>query len=122
MKKRLLRLHRSYNTLHKYQKFLKKFDFDRSVCVPAICYSDSILTISLKIAPMPWTIIHDKFREDISSNQKFSIHALDTDRSVGMTAICDSDAISADPTSSSSFLARKGRVQNFRSISQKLRN
>ena len=40
---------------------LQELDFNRSVCVAAMCYSDPI-------APLSLTIIHGKFREDISLN------------------------------------------------------
>ena len=49
---------------------LQALDFDRSVCMAAICYRDQILTMSSDITLLPYIMIHSKFREDISSNEK----------------------------------------------------
>ena len=49
---------------------IQELEFDRSVCMTAISYSDPILTISSDINLRFWIIIHAKFREDIMSNKK----------------------------------------------------
>ena len=48
---------------------LQKLDFDRSVCMAAICYSDPIKTMSSQITLLPWTTTHAQLCEDILSNK-----------------------------------------------------
>ena len=47
----------------KTEVFHTGLDFERSACVTAICYSGSIWTVSSETVPLPWTIIHVKFRK-----------------------------------------------------------
>ena len=48
----------------------KRVDFDRSVCMAAICYSDPTWTIFLNIVALSWRISYTEFRDDILSNKK----------------------------------------------------
>ena len=88
----------------------------------AICYSDSIWTISSEIAPLPEAITYAKLFEEISSNEK-AFHTSTWFRSFSlygsyMLLCCDIDGTAH----MSSFKWKKERVQNFRSISPKLTN
>ena len=47
-----------------------KLDFERSIRMSAICFSDPNGTISSKIELFFWTIPHANFREDFSLNEK----------------------------------------------------
>ena len=45
------------------------FDYNSSVCMAVICYSDSIRRIYSEHLPLSWTIIHAEFSEVILSNK-----------------------------------------------------
>lgn len=57
--------------------------FNRSVCMAAICCSDTIFKICSDIVALLWTIIH----VDIMSNKKFFINGLYFYRLIYMAAI-----------------------------------
>ena len=50
--------------------FYTKLDFERSIRMSAICFSDPNGTIFSKIELFFWTIPHANFREDFSLNEK----------------------------------------------------
>ena len=84
-----------------------------------MCYSGSIGTISSEIVALPWTSIRAKFLEDISSNEEVTLQGHDVDRSICMQLYAIVIGYRRFQQMSR-FLGRKGRVRNFRSISQKL--
>ena len=101
---------------------MQGLDFYRSVCMIAIPHSDTILTICSEIIALLQTIIQVKYHGDISSIKKVFHTRAWFYSLICMATICYSGQISTIYRHMSNFLGRKGWLQNFKSISQTLRN
>ena len=74
-----------YYIIHKYKTFHIKLDFDRLVCMAAICHSNLIWTISAEIVPLQWT--KGNFMKIDCQIKKVRTQRLHFDRSVCMAVI-----------------------------------
>ena len=91
---------------HIKEFFIQELEFDRSICMAAICYRGPISIIYPEVVPLPWTTLHYKFDENILSNKTVFIKGFELIGPFVWQRI-------------NRFLGRKEHLQNFRFISQK---